>query len=202
MKSLSKQKGVGLIEVLVSLLILAIGILGFVALQYRAVEATSEAINRVQAMNIARDMAERIRANREGLDEYATHIKTAANQTDYATNCMTTACSATAMADFDVAQVAQKAADLGMTLNMLPCAGNNDGRQCLYVAWGDTHATDGERDGALDLGGFASDAPVLLFGDGCGVTCAAAAMGPGGRGGQQGGAEEEGDGFHEGSVML
>ena len=143
MKTISKQKGVGLIEVLVSLLILAIGILGFVALQYRAVEATSEAINRVQAINVARDMAERIRANRDGLANYKTQIQTAANQTDYTTNCMTSACSATAMADFDVAQVAQKTADLGMTMNMRTCSGNSDGRNCIYVAWGDTSATDG-----------------------------------------------------------
>lgn len=144
MRKITAQTGVGLVEILVALLVLALGILGFVALQYRAVEATSEAINRVQAINIARDMTERIRVNRDGLDEYATQIRTVANQTDYTTNCMTTACSTTAMADFDVAQVAQKTADLGMTLNMLPCAGNNNGRQCLYVAWGDTHATDGE----------------------------------------------------------
>ena len=52
-------------------------------------------------------------------------------------------CSATTLADFDVAQVTQKAAHLGITVNMLPCAGNNDGRNCLYMAWGDTSATDG-----------------------------------------------------------
>lgn len=39
---MTTQKGVGLIEILVALLVLAIGVLGFVALQYRAVEATSE----------------------------------------------------------------------------------------------------------------------------------------------------------------
>ena len=144
MKKITAQTGVGLIEVLVSLLILAIGILGFVALQYRAVEATSEAINRVQAINVARDMAERIRANRDGLANYKTQIQTAANQTDYTTNCMTSACSATAMADFDVSQVAAKATALGMTMNMRTCSGNSDGRNCIYVAWGDTHATDGE----------------------------------------------------------
>jgi len=143
MKKIKAQTGVGLIEVLVSLLILAIGILGFVALQYRAVEATSEAINRVQAMNVARDMAERIRANRDGLANYKTQIQTAANQTDYTTNCMTSACSATAMADFDVSQVVAKASALGMTMNMRTCSGNSDGRNCIYVAWGDTSATDG-----------------------------------------------------------
>ena len=140
---ISSQKGVGLIEILVALLVLAIGILGFVALQYRAVEATSESINRVQAMNIARDMAERIRANRDGFATYKTETSTAANQTNFATDCNANTCSATALADFDVAQVTAKANALGMTINMLSCAGNSDGRNCLYVAWGDTSATDG-----------------------------------------------------------
>ena len=146
-RMMSGQKGVGLIEILVALLILAIGILGFIALQYRAVEATSEAINRVQAMNIARDMAERIRANRSGFTSYKTETSTAGNQTSFATNCITDSCSAADLADFDVAQVTQKAAALGMTVNMLSCAGNSDGRNCLYVAWGDTSATDGTATG-------------------------------------------------------
>lgn len=144
---MSSQKGVGLIEILVALLVLAIGILGFVALQYRAVEATSEAINRVQAINIARDLAERIRANRDGLAAYKAQTATAANQVAYNTNCMTNACSTADLADFDVSQVTGKAADLGMTVNILSCAGNNDGRNCLYVAWGDTSVTDGTGSG-------------------------------------------------------
>ena len=143
MKTISSQKGVGLIEILVALLVLAIGILGFIALQYRSVEATSEAINRVQAMNIARDMAERIRANRDGLSTYKVETSTAANQSASTKNCMTSACSATELADFDVSQVTSKATTLGMTMNMLSCSGNNDGRNCIYVAWGDTSATDG-----------------------------------------------------------
>lgn len=149
MNKMSSQKGVGLVEVLVALLILAVGILGFVALQYRAVEATSEAINRVQAMNVARDMAERIRANRDGLANYKTqiHADNGANQTNFTTDCIASACNATAMADFDVSQVVTKASSLGMTMNMLPCAGNNNERQCLYVAWGDTSATDGTGSG-------------------------------------------------------
>lgn len=142
MKNISNQKGVGLIEILVALVILAVGILGFVALQYRAVEATSEAINRVQAINIARDLAERIRVNRQGLSTYKSQIETAANQITFATNCITTTCNYTALADFDVSQVASKASSLGMTINMLPCSGNNDGRNCIYVAWGDTSASD------------------------------------------------------------
>ena len=143
MNNISKHKGVGLIEILVALVILAVGVLGFVALQYRAVEATSEAINRVQAMNVARDLAERIRVNRDSLAMYKSEINTAENQETYATNCITATCSATALADFDVSQIVNKASSLGMTVNMHTCADNNDGRNCIYIAWGDTSATDG-----------------------------------------------------------
>ena len=145
-RMMSDQKGVGLIEILVALLVLAIGVLGFIALQYRAVEATSEAINRVQAMNVARDMAERIRANRDGLATYKTQIETAAKQATFATDCIASKCSAADLADFDVSQVVSKASSLGMTMNAMNCQGNNavnNKRQCLYVAWGDTSATDG-----------------------------------------------------------
>lgn len=59
-----KNQGVGMVEVLVALTLLAIGVLGFTALQLRAVDATAEANNRIQAMNLARDLAERIRATK------------------------------------------------------------------------------------------------------------------------------------------
>ena len=40
------QKGVGLIEVLVALVLLAVGVLGYSILQLRAVDASSEALSR------------------------------------------------------------------------------------------------------------------------------------------------------------
>lgn len=163
MKTISNQKGVGLIEILVALLILAVGILGFVALQYRALEATSEAINRVQAMNVARDLAERIRSNRDALTTYQTQIQTAANQTNFATNCITSVCNGTDLADFDVSQVVNKASGLGMTMNMRTCSGNNDGRNCIYVAWGDTSATDGTGTGDCTNGTAYNNASTCVI---------------------------------------
>ena len=61
------QTGVGMFEVLVALFVLAIGVLGFAALQLRAVDATIEANDKTLAMNVARDLAERIRINRLSL---------------------------------------------------------------------------------------------------------------------------------------
>lgn len=139
------QRGVGLMEVLVALLVLAIGVFGFIALQYRAVEATTESGYRVQAINIARDMAERIRVNRGALSAYETKLeKTVADQITATKNCATTNCTAAELAEYDVSQVAKKAQETGMTIRRWTCQGNQDGRSCIYVAWGDTAATNGD----------------------------------------------------------
>lgn len=142
------QQGLGLMEVLVALLLLAIGILGFIALQYRSLEATSEATYRVQAMNLARDLSERIRVNPTAVDTYKTEIIGAVStQKVAAKNCFNVKCSAIEMADFDVQQVYLKSNSVGMTVNMRTCEGNSDSRNCIYVAWGDTATTNGTADG-------------------------------------------------------
>jgi type IV pilus assembly protein PilV len=147
MKTINYQNGVGLIEVLVAMLILAIGVLGFIALQYRAVEATSESSYRVQAINIARDLAERVRVNRGAINTYMQEIKDPDAQAVSTKNCFTENCTIDELADFDVAQVATRTRSVGMTMNVIQCQGNNDGRNCVYVAWGDTSATNGTGEG-------------------------------------------------------
>lgn len=142
MHKFSHQRGIGMMEILVALLILAIGALGFIALQYRALEASSESTYRVQAMTIARDLAERIRVNRNSYSVYQSQLSAASDQKTYKTNCLTTDCSDTDLADFDVSQVVARAASFGMTMNIMDCQ-NTKNRSCIYVAWGDSSATDG-----------------------------------------------------------
>ena len=60
----SRQRGVSLIEVLVALLLLAIGVLGAAALQLNALKYNQAASARTQATFLAYDMADRMRANR------------------------------------------------------------------------------------------------------------------------------------------
>lgn len=132
----NSQKGVGLIEVLVALILLSIAVLGFVALQIRAVTATTEASMNVQATNIARDLAERMRMNREGLLDYK-------SDESAATKCAAEFCTPKEMAQYDYAQVSKHATDLGMNMNVLNCQGSTLVRKCVYVAWGGTTATNG-----------------------------------------------------------
>lgn len=63
MKFKHSQAGVSLIEVLVSLTILAIGILGIASLQALSLRNTNSASYRSIATSQAQDMADRIRAN-------------------------------------------------------------------------------------------------------------------------------------------
>lgn len=153
MISKDHQKGVGLIEVLVALVVLAIGVLGYVMLQMRALEATAESAQRIQAINIARDLAERIRVNRDGWTftampkSYLTELSDAAKQIDRDKNCGTTACTSSELADYDVKEIVTFAQNLGMTMNLIQCpkqssATPSNGRYCVYVAWGNTSATN------------------------------------------------------------
>ena len=60
----SKQRGVGLIEVLITVIILSIGLLGVAALQARSLQENQSAVLRTQANILAYDILERMRSNR------------------------------------------------------------------------------------------------------------------------------------------
>lgn len=69
--SISRQAGFSLIEILVALLVLAIGLLGMASLQSTALTMNSEARNRSQGIFLIEDISERARANRPNLASYA-----------------------------------------------------------------------------------------------------------------------------------
>ena len=58
-------QGFTLVEVLVALVIFAVGLLGIAALHIESLNAGRSALNRTQAVALASDLADRIRANRE-----------------------------------------------------------------------------------------------------------------------------------------
>lgn len=64
---ISNQKGVGLIEVLIALMLLAIAVLGFSAMQLTALKATDESVMRSRAITIMRGAGEMMRANPSGI---------------------------------------------------------------------------------------------------------------------------------------
>lgn len=60
------QAGSSLIEVLITLFIFAVGMLGMAAMQLNALQGSSDSAQRSQSTWILQDIAERIRANPEG----------------------------------------------------------------------------------------------------------------------------------------
>jgi len=62
-------RGVTLIEVLVAIVITSIGILGFASLQFLGINSNQSAYYRSQATFIASDLAERMRANIDGMND-------------------------------------------------------------------------------------------------------------------------------------
>ena len=65
-----RNKGFSLIEVLIALLVLAIGLLGLAALQAQGLRFNHDALVRTQATNLAYDIVDRMRANRANVAVY------------------------------------------------------------------------------------------------------------------------------------
>jgi type IV pilus assembly protein PilV len=67
-----RQRGFLMIEVLITMFVLLIGLLGVVGLQARAQQAENDAYQRSQALMILRDMVDRLNANRVNAASYVT----------------------------------------------------------------------------------------------------------------------------------
>lgn len=135
--SARREAGFGLVEVLAAVLILAVGVVGFAALQMRAVQTSGDSYYRTQAMSIAQDLAERTRANSTQMATYtatATWPTTAVDQTAL-DDCMVGNCTPEQMAAFDAASVRFNAETLlpqGL-VNMQACPAS--ALNCIFVAW-------------------------------------------------------------------
>lgn len=65
----SQQRGVSLIEVLVALVVLSVGFVGYAGLQMIGVRTASDALLRTQAIGLAENMVERMHANRSAIND-------------------------------------------------------------------------------------------------------------------------------------
>ena len=74
-----KNAGFSMIEVLITIVILMIGLLGLAGLQTKALTAQMEAYQRSQALILLKDMVDRISANRKNALSYVTELNPAAS---------------------------------------------------------------------------------------------------------------------------
>lgn len=158
------QSGIGLVEVLVSLIILALSILGFSALQMSSIKATSESVDRAQVLVIMRSFADKVRANSSAINTYV------ADFNSINSNSLTTPtklcvsgdgtaviCDATELAHADVYRFSQQLKDTELKMDLLACpstggtsSANIMYSHCLIAAWGDTKPTIGKDDDPTD----------------------------------------------------
>lgn len=95
----SVTRGFSLLELLVTLVVLSIGLLGLGLMQTTGLGLTKTAYSRTQAMMLASDIADRIRANEAAAASYVGNSATAAAQP----SCLPpTACTGAALAASDI----------------------------------------------------------------------------------------------------
>ena len=151
MSRLSQQIGVGLVEVLVAVLLLSVAVLGFSALQLRAISATEESLIRTQALSVVRGLAENMRANPLQMQAYEDAINAAGSDTTIDDSCqeLDDSCSSTQIAVKEsknaVAQLNQY--DIGMKVTACPGTKDFSEVKCVIAAWGDTIAVMSDSDG-------------------------------------------------------
>ncbi|MBF0460567.1 MAG: type IV pilus modification protein PilV [Magnetococcales bacterium] len=98
----ARASGFTLIEILITLLVLSVGLLGLAMLQTRTIQATHSAYLRSQASWLAYDILERMRANLPAAQAgaYVTNYGVTYPLTD----CLTVTCSTAQMTAFDLYQ--------------------------------------------------------------------------------------------------
>ena len=95
------QKGVGLIEVLVAVLILSIGVLGLVGLQTRSLQLSQESLLSSQALLMAYEMTDRMRANKDSANSYTTNYGDSVTQNN---DCESNSCTPSQLANYELSQ--------------------------------------------------------------------------------------------------
>lgn len=84
-----RSRGFSLVEVLVALFVLSVGMMGVAALFVSSLQYSGSAILRTRAINLADDMADRIRANGISGASYVTALTDAGTNTKYCSDTNT-----------------------------------------------------------------------------------------------------------------
>jgi type IV pilus assembly protein PilV len=93
-----RMRGVSIVEVLVALVIISVGMLGIAGLYLSSLQASRSANLRLQAVNLATDMADHIRANKRGMANY----KATASDKGTSHDCTKAVCNPKDLAENDI----------------------------------------------------------------------------------------------------
>lgn len=137
-KGMKSQNGFTMVETLVALVVLAIGLLGIAALYLNSLQAGRSAIYRTEAVNLAADLADRIRSNRTALAAYANVFTDA--PADVAACYTTAGCTPAQLAASDLnrwkADIAQQLPNgQGQVAVTLPVGAGEPANYVVTVRW-------------------------------------------------------------------
>lgn len=174
MRTGATQAGVGLIEVMVALLLLAVAVLGFSAMQMSAIRATDESLMRTRSLTIMRGGAESIRTNPTGIAAFKAAINGTTDSVTIDSKAITkdsciqnTNAAPTDAANCTIDQLATRDGllmrsyavandiNMGMVPNGCPGTSGNQERQCFVASWGDTtvQLNDSANDACANVNG-------------------------------------------------
>lgn len=98
------QRGISMIEVLVTLMFIAFALLGTAGLQAYAMRVSQGGQFRTQAVFLVADLAERMEANKAGAINGSYAVATSSAAVALSTTCSTRACSPADLAVYDLSQ--------------------------------------------------------------------------------------------------
>lgn len=155
MKSIQSQKGIGLIEVMVALLLLAVAVLGFSSMQMFAMKSTDESVMRTRALSVIRGGSELMRANSDAIGTFATVLNSGVATGVTKDSCLlatenATACTIEQVASRDALILKDYATENEINIRLATCPGmtGSMARQCFITSWGETLAEMSNKDKA------------------------------------------------------
>lgn len=152
-RGLGPQRGVALIEVLISFLILSVGLMGYAALQVRALKATQSSLQRTDAAFLANYILEAMRANKAAAIGASYTLSNSCAPT-FTTPAATSLANADLIAWFAALQTALGSA--GTTCVDISCtnaAAATPGMCTVNIRWDDSRALGGSSTQSVQMVG-------------------------------------------------
>ena len=112
--TLLKQRGFSMLEILITLVIIATALLGTAGLQIQAMRVSQSGQYRTQAVFLASDIAERMEANKAAAITGNYVVATASTPSTATLDCSTNACDVAALAAWDISQWENEIISLGL----------------------------------------------------------------------------------------
>lgn len=181
MMRVSYQRGVGLVEVLVAVLLLSVAVLGFSALQLQAIKATEESLVRTQALSVVRGLAENMRANpipnpkpnptpleMQAYQTYQVYEDAINTPNATASPCkeLSNKCTSEQIAIKEANAAVNKLKEYDIKISMKTCPGTASFSEikCIIAAWGDTEPvmSDAANACATSMGVYKSSSTCVI----------------------------------------